>query len=229
MSSIESISVIFWNTLYRADPQEQLEHLLNIQDQYCTEGSGRVLFCLSEVTSKQSGDGFRELLEKKDFDVRYASTSKIKPSIFEGLAIVATRGVIESSEFTQLSTRRGVRNTKTRNLGTVMLSGDGVRVSTGHLSYPSPTEDEIRGVVEGSGQVFGGDLNTLANMQIVSELESSGMKKVVDPRNRKTFPIGPFGLELDHVFVDKELWHRSTVKVGDSGPSNHRPLILCVE
>lgn len=226
MPDFEPTSVIYWNTLYRADAQEQLDFLQTLEKFERSRGVGRVVMCLSETTSALAQDGLANLLEQADYSLAYAPVSRIKDGVYEGLAIASQDEDVEATEFHELRRARGIRNEKSRYIGRVTLQ-DGLIVAVAHLSYPAPTEAEtIASLGHFDVDVYGGDFNTITSKNHVLAWQEIGKTKLIDPRTRVTFPVlGNLGLELDHVLVADGLLDRASLRVLPKGPSNHRAVV----
>lgn len=237
MYNAETIGIVFWNTWYRADAQKQVDHINRLDDGMRQLGAHAVLFCLSEVSST---DGHQEggllgRLSGEGFGTRYTPVSYVRDKkLHEGLAMASRDKVnFDSFTVTPLDEQRGIASRKMRQA--VSMEYAGFEVVSAHLSYPRPTHRETEGLqalVRGGNQVFGGDFNTLVSKKVVSELGHKGLVELYDKAQRATVPLhrnSKWGFALDHVLTSPGIAAGARLKVGDAGPSNHRPLLVTIQ
>ncbi len=232
----EPTKVIYWNTLYRADPAEQLEAIETIEDDFDPD-----YLCLSEVTSAQDRTGLRELLVSRGYDVKYQPTTRLNANVSEGIAIVSNAELPKVS-WEILSRGRGIRGVKTRRLGyfSVQRSGsEPITIATTHKSYPfiinraliEAEDEKLLEVLPDSRTVVGGDFNTTFGRATLERLEDSDWMAIRDPIRTKTFvnKIGKLSLDLlalDHVYATSDIADQvSTVILSMNHPSNHHPIL----
>jgi endonuclease/exonuclease/phosphatase family metal-dependent hydrolase len=250
MINPNTLGIVYWNTWYRADPQEQLQHLQQLEEQLKRQRqAAKVILCLSEATlTTNSDDGLVNLIEQEGYATAHRPTSTLKPGLEECLAIASRDIAVKdndrldregSTAFTCLTKRQGIRNFKTRWHGAIQVGENGTsdfRIATAHLSTIRPTSQELeRTIAIGGSAVFGGDFNTLASKAYVEQIEQAlGMVELAATNGpTATVPLIPWGnsglgWRLDHVLVAPELEHASRLEVGYRGPSNHRPLLVAV-
>lgn len=244
MKSPETLGVVFWNTLYRADPYDQIVHIAELERQLDETGVHNILLCLSEVTRSDSRDNLWARLRDEGYDAAFRPTSDLGWAE-EGLCLATRTDQLDGDatpQFTELRRARAIANTKTRWLGHVTLSG--VSVFTAHTSYPFPPKQEVRGISQAIEaewqktrravpQLLGGDFNTVLRRNMLPEMEKIGLTKLRPATgSQATVPLGPIseiGFELDHAFISVHDMQKATLTIGSKGPSNHKPLLVTVQ
>lgn len=237
MSTTEAASIVFWNTWYRAEPSKQMDHIKMLDNSLRQLGAATVLFCLSEVSSVDGsqGGGLLGHLNAQDFGVRYTPVSYVRDKkLYEGLAMTSRDDLdFDSFEVFGLGEQRGIASRKSRQA--VRMNYGNLEVISAHASYPRPTHQEIeglKGLVRHGNQLFGGDFNTLISKNIVHELCHSGLVELRDKERRTTVPLhrnSKFGFALDHVLASPGVAATTTLEIGHTGPSNHRPLLATIQ
>lgn len=237
MLKSQTLGVVYWNTWYRASSIEQLNYIQQLDDQMRHLGATVVVWCLSEATERYNGQGLVDKLEHiEGFSTAFRITDTLhNGSVAEGLCVASRDLDVSTATFQEVRQQHGVRSIKHRwlaNLVVPVSSYENLEISAAHFSYPFPSNGEVAAVGEGSlgKKIFGGDLNTLIKRQRVLKMFCErGWMKLVDPDRQTTVPVHRSlerGWELDHVFVSPNLIEQSELKIGNQGPSNHRPLLV---
>lgn len=247
--SHENLGIIYWNTLYRSAPEDQLAHIDMLERQLHLQGAMATVACLSEVTTRDDGlistlSGAGRAVLSYGSGRSYGAAVR-REAFDEALAISSQDVEINpvSAVATTVRMQRGFGGVKHRALLgiTVPLVGVKLGVLMTHLAYPRPSKrekqrlfDEIDTYRDATGLdelVIGGDMNTVLGDSIVDEFATRGFIKLRHSERKTTFPIlkaSSMGWELDHVFVTEGLADRATLEVAAPGPSNHCAMLVTI-
>ncbi len=237
MLKSQTLGVVYWNTWYRASSGEQLNHMQELDDQIRCLGADAVVWCLSEATMQHDGQGLADKLEfSEGYNTVFRTTDTLhNGSVTEGLCVASRDLDVLTTTFQEVRQQRGVRSIKHRWLASLVVpiaNNENLEIRVAHFSYPFPSNDEVAAVGECrmDKKIFGGDLNTLIKRRHVLKMFcEKGWIKLIDPDHKTTVPVHRSleqGWELDHVFVSPDLVEQSELKIGEQGPSNHRPLLV---